>query len=358
MKFRLRELAAMQLLVLVAGCVEPDTENVGSNIAELSWPPATDVTWTSAVGVSVSGSRLTKTAMQTSWNAGAASNELLTTDGYVEFSTEENTTSKMVGLSVGNGNQNYTDIDFAIWLKATGVVAIVEGGTVICKACGDYAPGDTFRVQALNSSLPGTFERGITYWHNGFMLYSATDVPLTYPLLVDTSLATPGATISDVSLTTIEFWANVVNATVWGGDDLQSDRDGWVAGATSEGSISENGYYEFSVPGHEHMVCGLSHGNTDQSYQDIDYGIFLRQNGNIQIYEGGIDRGQFGGYSNDFRFRVQVENGVVTYWRTTNAGDTTLLYTSTVAPTLPLLADVSMRYRFVTVLDPVLVETP
>ena len=76
------------------------------------------VAWTATAGVSASGSTLTKTAVA-GWNAGAISTRAIAAgDGFVSFTTNESTTHKMLGLSQGNTNTNYTDIDFGILLAA------------------------------------------------------------------------------------------------------------------------------------------------------------------------------------------------------------------------------------------------
>ena len=74
------------------------------------------VVWTSAVGVTVTGNSLTKTAA-TGWgNAGAVSTQQIASgDGYVEFTASETTTYRMLGLSNGNTNASYEDIDFALY---------------------------------------------------------------------------------------------------------------------------------------------------------------------------------------------------------------------------------------------------
>ena len=81
---------------------------------------AQNVVWTNAVGVSVSGNSLTKTAGDSWANAGAASTQAIASgDGYVEFTASETTTYRMCGLSHGDDDQAYPDIDFAIYPTAT-----------------------------------------------------------------------------------------------------------------------------------------------------------------------------------------------------------------------------------------------
>ena len=42
-------------------------------------------------------------------------------------------------------------------------------------------------------------------------------------------------------------------------------------------------------------MLGLSNGNTDTSYEDIDFGIDLdARRGGLYVYEKGVNRGSFG----------------------------------------------------------------
>jgi hypothetical protein len=81
-------------------------------------------------------------------------------------------------------------------------------------------------------------------------------------------------------------------------------------------------------------MVGLSFGNTDSSYPDIDFGLDLALDSVVYVYEKGVYRGTFGSYRPGDVFRVAVTGGVVRYYK--NGG---LLYTSTQTPPYPLLVD-------------------
>ena len=71
------------------------------------------------VGVTVAGNSLTKTAATAWGNAGAVStSQIASGDGYVEFTASETSTYRMLGLSNGNANASYDDIDFALYQYA------------------------------------------------------------------------------------------------------------------------------------------------------------------------------------------------------------------------------------------------
>ena len=155
--------------------------------------PATaqNVTWTNAVGVSVNGNSLTKTAA-TGWgNAGATSAQSITAgDGYVELTLPDTTTHRFFGLSNGNSNSDYTDVDFAIHPVVGGTIFIYEGG-ISRGTFGSYTTGDVLRV-AVEGGV-------VKYRKNGVLLYTSAVTP-TFPLLVDSALYGTGNTLSNVVL--------------------------------------------------------------------------------------------------------------------------------------------------------------
>jgi len=289
------------------------------------------VTWTSAVGVSVSANNLSKPGSN-GWNAGAVSTQTISSgDGYVEFTATETNTHRRLGLSLGDSNQSWDDIDFCIYLQNNGTVDINEGATSR-GSFGSYAAGDVFRV-AVEGGV-------VKYRKNGTLLYTSTVTP-TYPLLVDTSLYSTNATLTNVRLVVggNVAWTSAVGVTVSGNSLSKPGANGWDAGAVSTRTIaSGDGYVQFTATEtNTHRRLGLSYGNTNQSWDDIDFCIYLENNGTVDINEGATTRGSFGSYAAGDVFRVAVENGVVKYRK-----NGALLYTSTVTPTYPLLVDTSL----------------
>jgi subtilisin family serine protease len=171
-----------------------DGQGVGS-ILDNDSPPVENVVWTSLVGASASGNNLTKTAATSAWDAGAVSTRALgPEDGYVELTASQPTTYRMIGLSNGNTNASDTDIDFALYLYGDGTIRIKEGGVSRFVSgsnptFGTYVTGDHLRV-AVEGGV-------VKYRKNGTLLYTSALVPVS-PLLVDTSLWSPGATLNGV----------------------------------------------------------------------------------------------------------------------------------------------------------------
>lgn len=332
-------------LMLVAGCDGDsfDDEIESTQLASGTWP----VTWVRTAGVAVNGNSLTKTG-PIGWNAGARSFELAGS-GYVEFTTAENNTAKMVGLSSDDTGTGYAEIAFAIRLKRNGRVSVFEQGVLQVEDMTTYLPGDVFRVEV---EAAGFGIAVVTYSKNGVVFHSRailSDELLDYPMfLVDTSLYTPGATINNVVLVSTQVtWQNTVNVGVfsglWAGSGIWKVAGGsaWNAGASSTDTISGDGYVEFSVDQESEFqaaMAGLSNGDNGVGAADIDFAIRLKRNGKVAVFENGVLKADnLTTYATGDRFRVQVTAGVVTYSK-----NGTLLYTSTATPAFPLLVDTSI----------------
>jgi hypothetical protein len=100
----------------------------------------------------------------------------------------ETTTYRLAGLGNGDSSQSYTDLEYGIHLVPGGTYGVYESG-VLKTGYPSYASGDRFTV--------GVESGVVKYRRNGVLFYTSTSPP-TYPLLVDTSLYTPGATVTDV----------------------------------------------------------------------------------------------------------------------------------------------------------------
>jgi hypothetical protein len=329
------------LCLLLAGCVDAQLEEIGTSQGQVA------VTWTNLVGVAASGNDLSKTAGTSAWDAGAVSVETLAADGYVEFTVGAVGERVAVGLSNGDGGQSFADIDFAIRLGAGGAVQVVEAGTVR-GSFGSFVPGDRFRVEAENGL--------VTYSRSGEgPFYTSTVGPAVPPLEVDTAFYTPGATISDVELVATELtWQNAVGVAA-SGDSLSKtgETTGWNAGASSLQTLDGDGFFDFAVADNTTAkAAGLSSGDSDQSYTDIDYALQLTANGVVRVTEAGVVRGSFGSYLGGDRFRVEVSGDVVSYSRNGGAP----FYTSTIPASFPLGVDTSFSTPNATITDLALVE--
>lgn len=308
--------------------------------------PSSDDFWTNLVGVTVNSSNgLTKNLNAAAgWNAGAYSVQVLSGDGYVEFSTDENNTGKVLGLTADFAGQNFTGIDYAISLGGGNLARIYENGAPKATFTGDYEPGQKYRISV---------EGGVVRYYKDGVAHSYTStVPLAHSLRVDTSLYHPGATITNVVFCPKLSWTEQVGVTVNSSDGLTKNANatvGWNAGAVSAQRLSGDGYVEFSTDENgTGKVLGLSVASGGQNFTEINYAISLGGANQARIYENGAHKATFtGNYVPGERFRVSVEGGVVRYYRNGEAH----AYTSTVALPHSLLVDTSLNNPGATLTD-------
>jgi len=295
-----------------------------------------NVTWTNAVGVSVSGNNLTKTASDGWGNSGASSTQTINSgDGYVEFTATETNNARMCGLNHSDPDQSY-GIGFALGAWPGGTLYLFEAGSY--SVLGSYSAGDRLKV-AVEGGV-------VKYRKNGTLIYTSTVAP-TYPLLVDSALYSNGATLTNVVIgsgtgsgsgsggSQNVSWTSAVGVSVSGNSLTKTAADGWGnSGASSTQTISSgDGYVEFTVnETTTARMCGLNHSDPDQGY-GIDFALGAWPSGILYLFEAG-SYGVIGSYSAGDRLKVAVESGVVKYYQNGQ-----LIHTSTTAPTYPLLVD-------------------
>ncbi len=151
-------------------------------------PPSTqNVVWTNLTNVTANGNSITKTSTCDGCeDAGAISSQTITSgDGYVEFRLPDHSYAA-AGLSNGNTNQTRIDIDFAISSNAFGRAEVWEDGS--WKHDTTFVATDVFRVESVGAT--------VRYSMNGQVFWTSTKLP-TYPLLLDTSIGTPNASINN-----------------------------------------------------------------------------------------------------------------------------------------------------------------
>jgi hypothetical protein len=157
--------------------------------------PCAAVTWANAVNVTVSGNNLQRMAIPDAWNAGAISSTLLNAgDGAAQMRVDSGLTWRMFGLSNGDPDQGYASIKYAWLLRLNGTLAVLESG-VSKGEFGSYATGDLLKVEVTSGVVRySRMAAGSGMWT---LLYTSTVAP-AYPLLLDTSIYTPGAQLQAV----------------------------------------------------------------------------------------------------------------------------------------------------------------
>lgn len=186
-----------------------------------------DVVWENTVGVTASGSALTKTAATLWGNGGASSTQYIPSgDGYVEFAANR-VSYLMGGLSNTDSSQSYPELKYAIYLYGNNAVYIFENGNNMTpNTITTYTLGDVFRVSV---------ESGIVkYYKNGSLIYTSSQAP-TYPLLFDTAFYDTNASITGAkiwSMVGLKQFVTVVGGGNGFGDGVNYSRASYCTGAT------------------------------------------------------------------------------------------------------------------------------
>ena len=246
----------------------------------------------------------------------------------------------MFGLSHGDTDAGYADVDYAIYTyPPTGRVMVYRGWGV---------PDHPGQLRGERHPAGGRGRRsGDVLGERGasLQLLDAAHLPAGdghEPVLgeCDGVRGEDGRRARGGELKEIVSWTHLNGVEVTGDALTRPVAGGWTAGAISSRRIATgSGGAEYAVADMaSYVMFGLSHGDTDGSYADIDYALYTYPpTGQVMVFENGVYRGQFGAYVPGDRLRVSVEDGVVSYWK-----NESLLYTSLTAPTYPLILDVSL----------------
>ncbi|MTI20781.1 T9SS type A sorting domain-containing protein [Fulvivirga sp. RKSG066] len=137
-------------------------------------------------------------------------------------------------------------------------------------------------------------------------------------------------------------WTDEVNVFTTGNAITkgQAGNNNWNAGAASLNTVVNDSYAQAVITetGAD-KIFGLSNTNSDAAFNSVQFGFDLENDGDIKVYESGTQRGgTLGSYSVGDTLKVAVRNNNVEYYQ-----NSTLLYTSTVTPTLPLIIDLSLH---------------
>jgi hypothetical protein len=152
------------------------------------------------------------------FDTGATSEQVIRWgNAYVEFQTNELGTAKLLGVSQGADNRDWTklDVDFGLRLTVLGRVLISRNGALVEKAPGDpvwanYQPGDRFRIslkQVDTATARVVFEQVMApcdSWTFCMAVPIADAGTIAYPVRVDTSLKEQDGTLSDVRIVYIQ----------------------------------------------------------------------------------------------------------------------------------------------------------
>lgn len=274
-----------------------------------------NVTWSGAVGVSVSGNSITRNTGTSAWGgSGAISTQTIAAgNGFVEGTIAQSAVGIAFGVGSGASNANYTGIEFAVVTQLDGTLKVFESG-VDRGVFGSYVAGDTFRLEVQNGV--------VRYLKNG-TVFRTTPLTASYPLYLDAAIFSNGATLSNarlgelVDLAANVAWSGPVGVSVSGNSITRNTGTsawGGSGGVSSQTIPSDNGFAEASVGQSAVGVAfGLGSGSSNASYTGIEFAVMTLLDGTFKVWESGVDRGAFGSYVASDTFRVAVVAGQVKY---------------------------------------------
>ncbi len=223
---------ALKVANALLSCTD-DNNNSGfvfSNTNNTSNTTTQDVTWVSGVNVDISGNDLSKDSTNNSFNAGAVSSQTLSGNGFVETTVDETNSNRMFGLSRGNTNTDFEDIDFAVQLRSNGTILVRRNGDIEFDPATDltYRRGDVVRVEVDDND--------VLFKLNGSTFFTLSNVisNSSFPLLVDTALAGENSTIENVVLGTITGDNNDNNDNNNNDNNDNNNSNGRIDGLTDE----------------------------------------------------------------------------------------------------------------------------
>ena len=124
-------------------------------------PAAGNATWMSLMNVAQSGATLTKSGGCSGCpDATAVSNQQLSGSGMLQFSTDDSSTLRFVGLGSGGIGTTPADVDFAIRLQG-GVAEVRESGAYKTEI--GFGAGDTFTITVNTGAVSYAKNGGVFY---------------------------------------------------------------------------------------------------------------------------------------------------------------------------------------------------
>ena len=153
-----------------------------------------NVIWTNVVNASANGNTLTKSSGGNGWNAGASSLQFIQSGkAFVEATVAQSNVNAMFGLSKGDSNQHFNDIDFTIYMHTSGQVFVFRNGSNLASPT-TYTAGDVLRVEVDGANV--LFKKNGTTFHTLNNVINAN----SYPLIVDTTIFSTSASIQNAKM--------------------------------------------------------------------------------------------------------------------------------------------------------------
>jgi hypothetical protein len=318
------------------------------------------VTWSALVNVTATGNSLKKTGgCDGCADAGAVSSQRIDSgDGYMEFTVSETNYVRTIGLTQAAAGTGTSQIRFAFKL-VNGSAEVRERGKY--RSDVRVVTGDVLRIAVAGGV--------VKYSKNGAAFHTGRLAP-QYPLYVDSSLSSRGATLSNVRIAGVASappappaptgpesvsWTEGVNVTASGS---VLTKTGGCDGCEDAGAISQqqiasgSGYLEVTVSETNYVrYVGLNDNHTGTSSAEIPF-AFKLVSGTAEVRERGQYKWDVSVATGDV-LRIAVNSGVVTYSKNGAA-----FYTSAIPAVYPLRVDSALASLGATVSNAVINTAP
>ncbi len=136
-------------------------------------------------------------------------------------------------------------------------------------------------------------------------------------------------------------WTDLVGVSANGSTITKTAASGWGnGGAASSNTYTGNFAVDFTInDGASRVLFGLSETNADADWDTIKFGIFLRADGEMFVYEDGVELGNFGTYAAGDVFRVDRAGSTIRYKQNGNT-----FFASPTSSSNGLLVDAAIYY--------------
>ena len=148
-----------------------------------------NVIFTNAANVTISTNNLIKSSGGSYWNGGASSTQFFGGDGGVRCTAITGDT--FIGLSYRDVDQNYTSINYGLYMDVRNDIYIYENGSQINGIFTTYIDGDICSIERVSNV--------VKYYKNGSLLYTSS-INSYAPLKIDTSIYGGGEKLYNVQI--------------------------------------------------------------------------------------------------------------------------------------------------------------
>lgn len=141
--------------------------------------------------------------------------------------------------------------------------------------------------------------------------------------------------------TNLEF-ENIINGNFTGNTFVKTGGvdDVYDCGFTSKKLFGNGEFIQYTVGDITKKVFfGFGRTGNDESYLNMEFAIYQKNDNTLQIYEYGFWVNELGGYDLGDKLRITIENDKVKYYQ-----NGILIYTSVPSPILPLYMDATIKH--------------